>query len=140
MYSWFLQVEWNLQNFNEEIDHRTEAYTKTTDYLFSMTFKGSIDEDSNNGVGINPSKLQGVNEGGLNRSHGPEMWFCRRLSRRKILIKRDDSIPPEELLLDVLADLMVLFMFLLREPNGQHYPSATLVGQILQYFFVCNFS
>jgi hypothetical protein len=36
------------------------------------------------------------------------------------LVKRDDSIPPEELLLDVLADLMVLFMFMLREPNGQH--------------------
>jgi hypothetical protein len=101
-----------------------------------MTFKGNIDEDFNNDVGINPSKLQGVNEEEIKRSHGPEMWFWRRLSRRRILVKRDDSIHPEELLLDVLVDLMVLFMFMLREPNGKHYPFATLVGQILQYIFL----
>lgn len=127
LYSWFLHVEWHLDFFNEEIDHRNEAFTKATNYLFSMTFNYNVDEDYDDDVGIDPSNLQGVDEGGLNRSHGPVMWFRRRLSKWRILIKRDNSIPPQELPFDMLANLMVLFMFRLRELNGQHYPSTTSV-------------
>lgn len=127
LYSWFLHVEWNLYFFIRRLTIGMRPFTKVTNYLFSMTFSCNVDEESNDDVGIDPSILQGVDEGGLNRSHGPMMCFRRRLSKWRILIKRYNSIPPEELPLDMLANLMVLFMFRLRELDGQHYPSTTSV-------------
>lgn len=56
-----MEIFVTLENFDEEIDHRSKAYIEATNYLSSMAFKGKLDEDSNNVVGLDPSTLQVVN-------------------------------------------------------------------------------
>lgn len=54
-------------------------HTQKESYMSSMTFEGNHDDDSNNVVDQDPFKLQVVNEGGLNRNFGPNMWLRGRI-------------------------------------------------------------